>query len=673
MLPPLENLPIYSKDIWDYLSDMPYMPSRKDRDDLVKDAEADPSKMKRIQLWDYFFRIRPDDVAKPQKQELIELDRKVVKAQEYLSNQVKKLEQERIKLTSEREKLEIEAQQYVNDQVKKLEQERIKLTSEQEKLEIEVRQYTRDQIKKLEQEQAKLTSEREKLEIEAQQYVSDQIKKLEQEQAQLTSELELVQAEFEQQKKSGAKNRVIEQLTKSSKRKRTFGITAAFISAPSLLCGLLMLGVATSADDGAIYILLSLGGCSIGLPLAILSMWLFISSSKPSSEKIKQETAVLLEKMRKGTYDPQIERLSQNIQQIPSRIEAIRSGQGTDSSKYAARISQISQKIQQIPARIEAVQSGQNTDSSKHATRISQISQNIQQIPSRIEAVQSGRDDNLAKYTSRITEVSQKIQQIPTQIQVIRAEFETDYLQYEQRIQFLKTEISNLLAQIPSLVSDEEVETWLKEDVDNLTEVATDRSGLRDRLIPVLDATNPFCIRGPAELQHNELIPIPYRERKSDRHKHLQARSFVVMPDGSFADFYGVYNIEFILVTNDVLATYGTFYDFITGRQSGERTTVQHYADVVAIRSMKGFREVEVDGDKKIPMENVPSLSLSLMDGDKIDVTFPDREYFNQINADGFSPDRWRFDPHKAADNAIKAVRQKVDIAKRKREIGTDG
>ena len=38
MFPPLQDLPTYSADLWDYLADMPYLPSRKDRDALAKDA-----------------------------------------------------------------------------------------------------------------------------------------------------------------------------------------------------------------------------------------------------------------------------------------------------------------------------------------------------------------------------------------------------------------------------------------------------------------------------------------------------------------------------------------------------------------------------------------------------------------------------------------------------------
>ncbi len=248
---------------------------------------------------------------------------------------------------------------------------------------------------------------------------------------------------------------------------------------------------------------------------------------------------------------------------------------------------------------------------------------------------------------------------------------ETALEQYQQRMQFLETEISNLRDQIPDPVSDEVVEAWLEEDINELVETVTEQSGLRGRLTPLLEATNPFCILSPTELQHD--IPILYRNKKSDRHKRLRARRFVNMPDGSFADFYGVYSIELIIVADDVLVTYRTCYDFILGHQSEERIATQFYADIIAIESIKGYREVEVGDGDRVVMENNPSLRLKFMSGDKFDVTFPDEDYFKLIHPNAISSAvRRRFDPRKSADNLMKAIRQKVELAKQKREISSD-
>ncbi|MDP1624329.1 MAG: hypothetical protein Q8L64_01020 [bacterium] len=56
----------YPRDIWEYVKDLPYMPSRADREKLFRDE----NKRERVKLWDYFFRIKPEDVGKPQRAEI---------------------------------------------------------------------------------------------------------------------------------------------------------------------------------------------------------------------------------------------------------------------------------------------------------------------------------------------------------------------------------------------------------------------------------------------------------------------------------------------------------------------------------------------------------------------------------------------------------------------------
>lgn len=63
----------YSRNIWDYIKDMPYMPSREDREKLFRDEK----RRNRVQLWDYFFRIKPEDVGKPQRDEIISIKRRI--------------------------------------------------------------------------------------------------------------------------------------------------------------------------------------------------------------------------------------------------------------------------------------------------------------------------------------------------------------------------------------------------------------------------------------------------------------------------------------------------------------------------------------------------------------------------------------------------------------------
>lgn len=66
----------YSRDIWDYIKDLPYMPSRADRERLFLDEE----KRERVKLWDYFFRIKPEDVGKPQREEIASIIKEIKKS-----------------------------------------------------------------------------------------------------------------------------------------------------------------------------------------------------------------------------------------------------------------------------------------------------------------------------------------------------------------------------------------------------------------------------------------------------------------------------------------------------------------------------------------------------------------------------------------------------------------
>jgi hypothetical protein len=58
--------------IWDYLVDMPYMPSKRDREHIEKLADK-RDQPQRTRIWDYFFRPEEKDVGKPVQAELSEL------------------------------------------------------------------------------------------------------------------------------------------------------------------------------------------------------------------------------------------------------------------------------------------------------------------------------------------------------------------------------------------------------------------------------------------------------------------------------------------------------------------------------------------------------------------------------------------------------------------------
>lgn len=65
----MNDLRSYPESVWDYLGDMPQIPARSDRDLLVARGDS-----RRVKIWDYFFRIRPEDVGKPLAREIEEIE-----------------------------------------------------------------------------------------------------------------------------------------------------------------------------------------------------------------------------------------------------------------------------------------------------------------------------------------------------------------------------------------------------------------------------------------------------------------------------------------------------------------------------------------------------------------------------------------------------------------------
>jgi hypothetical protein len=270
--------------------------------------------------------------------------------------------------------------------------------------------------------------------------------------------------------------------------------------------------------------------------------------------------------------------------------------------------------------------------------------------------------DARARHSSEMKQAELQLEQ---ETAAIQEELETTLAYIDAELPKLRAQLEILRSQVPTPPDDEEIHQLLKDDVARLTEQASERSGLVARLLSLRNTENPLCILGPAELQERQRIPKLFT-RYPDRKKHLKAQRFALMEDGKFEDFYGVYNLEFILIAEDMLGTYGCFFDFITGRVTGEHTSEQYYDDVVAISTRREFREVEI-GDISVPVEDAPTFSMSLSSGERRQVTFASPSYFEgvrkQLGEDRlpeFDPDRWARNPEAAADNAIRALRARL-------------
>lgn len=202
-----------------------------------------------------------------------------------------------------------------------------------------------------------------------------------------------------------------------------------------------------------------------------------------------------------------------------------------------------------------------------------------------------------------------------------------------RRIRVLETQTRELQRQIPIPPTDTDVRTWLAKDFKELWNRSKEVTGLGTRLLNIRDSENPIPVLGPGELQQSDRIPPQYTVQiDPDRNKHLIARRAFYFDD-YIEVLYGVYYLEYILIADDMLATYGLFYDFVRGKESSEQTTEQYYKDVVAIATTKEFRKISVDssGQDFIYIDDAPTFTLSLADGEKRTVTFVNEKYFKGI------------------------------------------
>lgn len=247
----------------------------------------------------------------------------------------------------------------------------------------------------------------------------------------------------------------------------------------------------------------------------------------------------------------------------------------------------------------------------------------------------------------------------------------------------LRNEIKLLKKQIPTLPSDIQVREWLRQDFVMLWNKSKDVTALSNRLINIesnkidqngnpMKFPNPVAVVGPAELQRSERLPLIFT-RSVDLSKHFSARrSFYMINENRVEVLYGVYYLEHILIADDMLATYGLFYDFITGKFHSEEITEQYYKDVVAISTTHEFREITLGiGDKESKyVEDAPTFTLSLASGEHRTVTFVSEKYFMEIkekinlNEADVLRIYWILDAQENANMAVGALRARLRLHK---------
>jgi hypothetical protein len=237
---------------------------------------------------------------------------------------------------------------------------------------------------------------------------------------------------------------------------------------------------------------------------------------------------------------------------------------------------------------------------------------------------------------------------------------------YQHEVAQLKSAIEKLKAKIPEPPSHDQMYAWFKEDVAWLSGRALDATHLAKRKVDIDGSSpNPLCILGPAQLQNPKAIPAPFADpRAPDLRKHLTASNFALLSDETFADFYGVYYIEFIIVATDMLGNYGCYFDFITRQVYGEHTAEMYYQDVVYLSTKDEYREINVNWFEPRRLVKAPTFAMSLASGDSVQVSFASMDYINGLKAQipkatiQLEPSRWVNNPGLVADQAIGALRK---------------
>jgi len=239
-----------------------------------------------------------------------------------------------------------------------------------------------------------------------------------------------------------------------------------------------------------------------------------------------------------------------------------------------------------------------------------------------------------------------KIRQVLHELVRLDNEHEAHVKSEMDRKNTLKEMIKMLQKQIPERPDGIDVYNWVSEDFNRLRKRSQERTALGNDLLKIASGRdddinnglmdNPIQILGPAELQNYEKIPqfVISRDMNPDLNKHLSAKRSYKLDDGSINVVYGFYYLEHLLIAEDMLATYGLFFDFITGRYYAEQMTEQYFKDVVAIQITNEFRHIYLDSEDRrniVYVEEAPTFTLSLASGENRTMTFTSEDYLMEI------------------------------------------
>lgn len=196
-----------------------------------------------------------------------------------------------------------------------------------------------------------------------------------------------------------------------------------------------------------------------------------------------------------------------------------------------------------------------------------------------------------------------------------------------ERIQLLIDEISHLQNQVPqNIPSDKEIDRWYDEELNYLEQEAIDALNLDpETILELSEDLNPHGLKGLLIEDWGPLQPIINVGIGSISRTNWHA----VMVGEDSKPRYGVYFLQFIFPTNDLISVYSCYYDFIKRDRKGLLTDEYFYRHVVSVGSRTEEYENSLNPDRKT---EATMFRLTVSSSDSIVVALTDDAVIEDMN-----------------------------------------
>lgn len=254
------------------------------------------------------------------------------------------------------------------------------------------------------------------------------------------------------------------------------------------------------------------------------------------------------------------------------------------------------------------------------------------------------------KLDEKLKALSDHIQYCDDKLDYIKKKYEYDSYHKTEEIKSAVSLLEQCRKTIPLRTDKREVIDILKLQIEKIKSRAMEDTSTMERLKNGL-GQSVFHILTPACIQDD--LPSVYLDEETDRHHHLHAKR-----EFGRETIYAVYKISFILIGTNMIGLFNCFFDLIESKIICSDSSIFDYSDIVSIGQARVSKKV-FDGAKAEYYDDLPSLSLTFMDGNNKTINFFDSE--NPVG-DAI------FNPKPLVEAAIRSIKESVNVSKRRRE-----